>query len=210
MFEYSLDNKLDYTNDDGVVLKDLSKTIFDETADYPTISSVYRVRQEYTMRPDLVSKASYGDERYAEMILKYSDIPNPFAIDTDDVVVVATLNTVENPIDKNNTAEVQDNSAELVKRYHKYIDPKKVPDTTSEVNTVSTISDTEANLSTNKDSGITVKNGKVYFGGIPASAQTEDTKELPSNEAQSQLVDCAKNGVTLGQFLRATLKNENK
>ena len=49
------------------------------------------------------------------------------------------------------------------------------------------------------DSGLTVKNGKIYFGAI-------DEQLVPVDDA---LIECATDGTTLGEFLNATIKNFN-
>ena len=83
---------------------------------------------------------------------------------------------------------------------HKYIDKNKVPDLNgSEAVTTSIPSKTpeEANISKKGDSGLTVKNGKIYFGAIDESLTSAD----------SSIVDCATDGTTLGEFLNATIRN---
>ena len=54
----------------------------------------------------------------------------------------------------------------------------------------------EANISKEGNNGITVKGGKIYFGSIDESLTSVD----------SSIVDCAANGVTLGDFLNATIR----
>jgi hypothetical protein len=166
------------------------------------------------MRPDLICHSVYGSDEYVEFMLKYSGVDNPFAIERDDVMVFASVNSITNPVDDAIT-DVSINTVDFVKRYHKYIDPKKVPETNSEKNNISTPVDngsslTEPNLSENNESGITIKNGRVYFGTVPSSALDNGVVDVSSNAVDSSIVECARNGVTLGQFLRATIKNENK
>ena len=68
----------------------------------------------------------------------------------------------------------------------------------------------EANLANKGQSGIRVSNGKIYFGNGVIANSSDVTDVTGSNEAENELVDCAKNGVTLGQFLNATIKNSIK
>jgi hypothetical protein len=68
----------------------------------------------------------------------------------------------------------------------------------------------EANLANKGQSGIRVANGKIYFGNGVIANSSDVTDVTGSNEVESELVDCAKNGVTLGQFLNATIKNSIK
>ena len=68
----------------------------------------------------------------------------------------------------------------------------------------------EANLANKGQSGIRVANGKIYFGNGVIANSSDVTDVTGSNEVDNELVDCAKNGVTLGQFLNATIKNSIK
>lgn len=68
----------------------------------------------------------------------------------------------------------------------------------------------EANLANKGQSGIRVANGKIYFGNGVIANSNDVTDVIGSNEVDNELVDCAKNGVTLGQFLNATIKNSIK
>ena len=68
----------------------------------------------------------------------------------------------------------------------------------------------EANLANKGQSGIRVANGKIYFGNGVIANSSDVTDVTGSNEVENELVDCAKNGVTLGQFLNATIKNSIK
>ena len=68
----------------------------------------------------------------------------------------------------------------------------------------------EANLANRGQSGIRVANGKIYFGNSVVSNSADVIDVVGSNEVENELVDCAKNGVTLGQFLNATIKNSIK
>jgi hypothetical protein len=68
----------------------------------------------------------------------------------------------------------------------------------------------EANMANRGQSGIFVSNGKIYFGNGVIANSSDVTDITGSNDVDNELVDCAKNGVTLGQFLNATIKNSIK
>ena len=66
-----------------------SKTVTDLTE--PTLKPNYKsknflmsrtvtVSDEYAMRPDLISYYAYGTDQYADIIMKFNGISNPFAI----------------------------------------------------------------------------------------------------------------------------------
>lgn len=233
MFTNTIDNKEIYTDQNGNQVVDLTKSIFGNQVSKGVVYSVYKVPQRMEMRIDLISDAAYGSSEYAEMVMKYSDISNPFAIEEGDLVVMPSLQTVYNDIatdilENNNIV----NNTDLVKKYHKYIDPTKAPSTIgSETNTTTIVKNSadtadngdnlsgqssptnaggnEANISPNGSSGISIINGRIYFGNTVSSSASDVTDIEGSNSTDSSFVSCACNGVTLGQFLNATISNRN-
>lgn len=232
MFTNTIDKKNTYINNDGIELVDLSDSIFNSNLKAVTCS-FYKVTKEMQMRPDLLSIASFGEDTYAEMIVKYSEICNPFAIEEDDVIAVPSLNSIYNEVKdvilSNNTED--EGTYNLVKNYHKYIDKSKVPSNMgsqtspvqgnknatqnknisgTEGNSSVGNSPVEPNMANNGNSGISVINGRIYFGPNVSVKSTDITDVDGDNIAESNLVDCAKSGVTIGQFLNATVKNSLK
>ena len=198
MFSRSLDKKKTYIFD-GIEVVDLSESIFDPKKAMTQICTPYKVSKELEMRPDLVSKYLYGSTDYTEMLLKYSLINNPFSIERGDLIFAASLSNIYNPV--KDTEMDTTGAFDAVKNYHKYIDKNKVPDKAGSDNVTQKIekSPSEANISKKGDSGLTVKNGKIYFGAI-------DEQLVPADDA---LIECATDGTTLGEFLNATIKNFN-
>lgn len=199
MFSRSLDAKKIYNIDNDIEAIDLSESIFDPNKSMTQICSIFKVRKEYEMRPDLVSTALYGTSDYTEMILKYSLINNPFAIEKDDLIYAASLSDIYNPI---KDTDIDNNGVfDAVKNYHKYIDKSKVPEKPGSdkvnISIPSSSRDSEANISKTGDTGLTVKDGKIYFGDIDDQITRVD----------SSIVNCATNGTSLGEFLNAALRN---
>jgi hypothetical protein len=210
MFSRSLDGKKNYILEDGTEAVDLSESIFDPNKAMTQVCSIYKVRKEYEMRPDLVSMTLYGSTDYAEMILKYSLINNPFALEKDDLIYAAALSSIYNPL---KDTDLDNNGVfDAVKNYHKYIDKSKVPEkagsdkvtveipgaiSTKNGNGNKNRTDSEANISKTGDTGITVKDGKIYFGDIDSQITKVD----------SSIVNCAENGTSIGEFLNAALRN---
>ena len=171
------------------------------------------------MRPDLVSMALYGTTDYTEMVLKYSMINNPFAIEAGDMVFASSLTSIYNAV--KDVEYEKTVMFDAIKNYHKYIDKKKVPDSpgsdkvkdkssydpngngngnnngSTTANGLNNNGPVEANITKTGNSGITIKDGKIYFGAVEDSVSSVD----------SSIVDCAVSGVTLGEFLNATLRN---
>lgn len=203
MFTYTIDNKPTYTDSNGDIIVDLTKGIF-TPGEVPGLGSMFKVVKEYEMRPDLVSYAMYGTDDHVDLIMKYSDIPNPFAIEANDLVFEASLSSMTNPIDDTvNTDSVK--TVDTLKNYHKYIDSAKVPSSAgSETSKISTTNnDKEANISYDGDSGIQIVNGRVYFGGVPTSIGSEVVDiDTTGNHSETS---CATSGLSIGQFLTKAL-----
>ena len=66
----------------------LSKT-FDESVYSNAIPLI--VNKYYVARPDLISLALYGDDKYADIICKINGISNPFEINEDDVIIAPNI-----------------------------------------------------------------------------------------------------------------------
>ena len=199
MFTRTLDSKGTYKIDQGIEVIDLADGIFDPNKAMTQICSIYKVRKEYEMRPDLISSVLYGTTDYTEMILKYSLINNPFAIEKDDIIYGASMSDIYNPV-KDTTID-STGVFDAVKNYHKYIDKHKVPEKPGSdkvnISIPSSNKDSEANISKTGNTGLTIKDGKIYFGDIDDQITKVD----------SSIVNCATNGTSLGEFLNAALRN---
>ena len=199
MFTRTLDSKGTYKIDQGIEVIDLADGIFDPNKAMSQICSIYKVRKEYEMRPDLVSSVLYGTTDYTEMILKYSLINNPFAIEKDDIIYGAAMSDIYNPV-KDTTID-STGVFDAVKNYHKYIDKHKVSEKPGSdkvnISIPSSNKDSEANISKTGNTGLTIKDGKIYFGDIDDQITKVD----------SSIVNCATNGTSLGEFLNAALRN---
>ena len=86
-----------------------------------------------------------------------------------------------------------------------YVDEYGNPISYDETGNVN-ISSGEANLANNGDPGIYLKNGRIYFGKNVSTSSTNAVDIKGSNTVDNDLVDCAKDGTTLGQFLHSILK----
>ena len=235
MFKKALDEKSIFITPEGDYVVDITESMFlNVTDEMNPLCSFYKVSRDMTMRVDKVSSAIYGSVDYADVIMKYSNIDNPFAIEEGDVITAPSLTNVYFNIKEANQHLNGDDSTDspttydLIKNYHKYIDKSKVPTRngsesndlvvpSSANNIINDLSDsnntgtmTEPNMANKGKSGVTVVNGRVYFGDN-VSASTSDVIDVDgTNDTNSNIVDCAKNGVTLGQFLNATIKNTIK
>lgn len=196
MFKNSLDNKPIFTRTDGIKIKDLTQSMFDLKANNYTKYDVYKIPKEFVMRPDLISKSVYNDSAYAEFILKYNGISNPFTINEGDIILIPDLDSAREKL-KNFTSGTESDKADQLRKSYKYIDPLKTPkkgealtkfDARQIVNT--TEGSLPPNLAAEGTSQITYRDGRVYFG--------EGTET------------CLKSGISQGEFLTSIIKNKNK
>lgn len=188
MFLNSLDNKPLFTRPDGIEIKDLTASMFDLRANNYVKYNVYKVPKEYEMRPDLISGAVYNNSLYAEIILKYNGISNPFSIKEGDIILIPSLDSMEaiaaKPVGTDN------DGAKAIRNSYKYIDPIKIPRTDDNFQNRQIINAPAGalppNLAKEGESQITYRNGRVYFG------EGVDT--------------CLQNGMTQSEFLTTVIK----
>ena len=89
MLDYRLiDYKATLTKDGNTYIDLLSKVWQNKT---PSTGKVIVVNEFYVARPDLISLAVYGDDKYADLICKYNGISNPFEINENDVIYIPSL-----------------------------------------------------------------------------------------------------------------------
>lgn len=195
MFSKTLDSKSLYTNADGEVLYDIMDSIYTRRYDMLSVHSIYRANKQCEMRPDYLSACLYGDEAYAEIVIKSAMIANPFSLEMGDLVYAMTLDNIYNDVKEGKKPATEEGKSlyELVKRYHKYIDKNKVPEAAgSEENKVEALSDKakpvlEANISKTGDTGIVVKNGRIYFGKNKSESDKIPTKKPEISDGMSAL-----------------------
>jgi hypothetical protein len=170
MFRKSLDEKPLYRNDDGIEMIDIMEGMYHGTYDFSFVHSVYKANKMCTMRPDYLAECLYGDEAYAEIAIKSAMLSNPFALEEGDIVYAMKLSDVYNHTKDYSPKRDKFNAYEMIKRYHKYIDKEKIPKMIgSEENKVESSSEPdrillEPNISKTGATGVSVKNGRIYFG----------------------------------------------
>jgi len=198
MFSNTLDTKPFFVRPDGEKIRDLTQTIFElKNRNYLTYN-VYKVPKEYTMRPDLISQSVYNNSAYAEIILKYNGISNPFSIDEGDVILIPDLNSAQQKI-KTPGARTEIDKATKIRNSYKYIDPLKRPVKGEDLKKFDERKVTGGNLKGGElppniaeegTSQITKRGGRVYFGeGVET---------------------CLQNGMSASEFLTTVITNKNK
>lgn len=61
--------------------------------------SLLIVNEHYVARPDLISLAMYGDEKYADVICKINGISNPFELNENDVLIIPHIETINDMLE---------------------------------------------------------------------------------------------------------------
>lgn len=186
MLEHVLDNKEVLIND---AIVDLAESIFKQDDSDSMVFNVYKVPESMKMRIDLVSIAAYGTDKYADLLMKYNNISNPFTLNTDDILFIPTMDTIENELKPIVTKSAS--NAEKIRNYHKYIDKNKLPGNIGSENNDKTIKKSEykeANMAPVNQNGITMRNGRIYFG-------------------ENADCECAIDGDTISNFLVSKIEN---
>ena len=110
MLDYlTLQNKPSYTIDGEKTIDLLYKT-WNTNKDF-TGEYLY-VNEYYVARPDLISLAMYGEDRYADLICKVNGISNPFELNEGQILYVPSIESIFYLLDtdakKSTTKKVND------------------------------------------------------------------------------------------------------
>ncbi len=201
MFNNSIDRKPLFKKKDGNIVRDLTKTMFDFQANNYTSYNLFKVSIDYLMRPDLISQAVYNNTLYAEYILKYNGISNPFSLEEGDVILVPNLESAKKNTKSQEGSAIDGDPSKRLRESYKYIDPTKIPKRDSNL---ANFSDRDLggpgsgiqdgalppNIADDGTSQIVERNGRVYFGeGIGESA-------------------CLKSGMSSSEFLTKVIKSK--
>jgi len=198
MFVNSIDVKPFFIRPDGAIVRDLTQTMFELKNRNYIAYNIFRVPKDYVMRPDLISKSVYNNSLYAEMILKYNGISNPFSIDEGEVILIPNLESTQDALKSKVGADTED-SASKIRNSYKYIDPTKIPKKSKEekqfdkrsikIRDQVSVGDgaLPPNIAEEGETQITYRNGRVYFG---EGAET-----------------CLQNGMSASEFLTTVIKS---
>jgi hypothetical protein len=198
MFTNTLDNKPLLKKDDGETIRDLTQTIFNLSTMSGVDFTIYKIPKDFEMRADLISQAVYNNTDYAEFILKYNGISNPFTINYNDIILVPNLEQA-NAQTRQTTTYGEGINSRIIRNTYKYIDPTKIPKKDPIVNEYNnrefrdpdklTEGSLPPNITKEGENNITYRNGRVYFG------------ENIGNSA------CLTNGMTSSEFLTKVIKS---
>ena len=109
----------------------LCHTLNDEEPVFEGITFI-EVIEDYVARPDLISLAVYGDDKFGDLICKYNGISNPFEMNENDVLLIPDFNEFGKFIDKSEKkSELVSDSSEIIRdkkyKFQKEKDEKRAP-----------------------------------------------------------------------------------
>ena len=104
---------------------DLLSNSFNNDASFKP--SIIMVNKNYVARPDLISLAVYGDDKYADIICKINGISNPFEINEDDIIIVPNVEYLNECLYKAKESDdlIQDPKKETIQKIDKYNKQKR-------------------------------------------------------------------------------------
>ena len=125
MLNYKLlDHKPKIVKNNNMFIDLLPKT-YDETVIYSPTPLI--VNKYYVARPDLISLALYGDDKYADIICKINGISNPFEINEDDIIIAPNIEYFNECLykGKEDPGLIEDPKKETIQKIDKYNKQKR-------------------------------------------------------------------------------------
>lgn len=126
MLDYRIINyKQTIKNDKGESYIDLMNKTYDASIYFSGTPLI--INKYYVARPDLISLALYGDDKYADIICKINGIDNPFELNEDDVIIVPNVEYLNECIYKHNEDDnlIKDSKKETIQKIDKYNKQKR-------------------------------------------------------------------------------------
>jgi len=202
MFINSLDKKSFFKKSDGNIVRDLTQTMFDFRSNNYTSFNLFKLPLDYVMRPDLISQAVYNNTLYAEFILKYNGISNPFSMSPGDLILIPNLESAQQNVKTNGRGEDYD-AAKKIRESYKYIDPTKNPKR-----------DTNTDKFDNRKFEKSASNKSLEEGALPPNIAEEGTSQIVERNGRVYFGEsigesaCLKSGMSSGEFLTKVIKSK--
>ena len=104
MLDYDiLLSKPTISKDDGEYYKDLLSQTINKEVKRLYNSNLIIVSRDYVCRPDLISLAAYGTDKYADIICKINGISNPFELNEDMIIICPYVDILNKLLVSNST-----------------------------------------------------------------------------------------------------------
>lgn len=95
--------KLPTENGKTVACRDLLFKTFNDDVNLDGLYDYFEINEYYIARPDLVSLACYGNDKYADIICKLNGISNPFELNKDTILLIPSVSMVDKLYDRLST-----------------------------------------------------------------------------------------------------------
>jgi len=99
MLDYDILNYKPLIKLDGEQCYDLLAPVYNINTIYKP--KVIIVNEYYVARPDLISFAMYGDDKYADILCKINGISNPFEMNEDDTMIIPNIEWLNECLERN-------------------------------------------------------------------------------------------------------------
>ena len=166
----------------------------------PEIIGIIVVKNEMSMRPDLISKAAYGTDNQWDLILKYNGYSNPFAIGVGDILLIPSIEDMSDQLAPNLTPDPIGDSIRK-----QYTDVSKKAQTDPKLAVIEnkrkeaqraqaqniglpSVSNLPPNIAESGDREIVIKGGKIYFGPNISKGKQSCEQPLSKSEFLSNLI----------------------
>lgn len=224
MFLNSIDSKPLFVRPDGNIIRDLTETMFNLLNRNSVSFNVFRVPREYVMRPDLISKVVYNNTIYAEMILKYNGISNPFSINEGDYILIPNLEGAQANVRKVDT-NMAGSGANKIRNTYKYIDPKKAPKKGQELSDFENrdLTGTAKNNTgaggiggdgTGAGTGAGTGTNLLQQGALPPNIAPEGSSQITYRNGRvyfgESVANCLKSGSSTSEFLTTVIRSHSQ
>lgn len=109
-------------NTGKVKCKDLLSSPLNGSVEINDSMNVIVVNKYYVARPDLISLAVYGTDKYGDFICKFNGISNPFELNEDMVIYIPSRTDIYNISSKSGegACELIENDSSIKKKLSKY------------------------------------------------------------------------------------------
>jgi len=107
---------------------DLLTKTFDDKMTFTPMPMI--VNKYYVARPDLISLALYGNDKYADILCKLNGISNPFELNEDDIIVAPNIEYLNECLYKaeNDSGIIEDPKKDTIHKIDKFNKQKRKND----------------------------------------------------------------------------------